>query len=285
MKAFVSVDMEGMPYIVSPEHVSLKKSLYNEARKIMTYVTRVVCEALYENGFEEILVADSHGPMVNLLVEELPEYVELIRGFPRMLSMVSCISQCNAALFLGYHAKYGTAKAVMDHTYSGASIRYVKINGVEVSEMLLNAYVAGHYNIPVIFVAGDEKLIEDDLKKYMPWTEYLVLKRSLGRYAAISKSLKIIESELRSKVKIACDKFKKGEIKPLKTNYPVDLEIRLMNSVYAEIAELIPNIERIDGLTLKYKAKDIIEAYKILELVVILSAGVRSIISSSKEYY
>jgi len=33
MKAFISVDMEGMPYVVIPGHLNLKGALYEEARK------------------------------------------------------------------------------------------------------------------------------------------------------------------------------------------------------------------------------------------------------------
>jgi len=277
MKAFISVDMEGMPYIVSPEHLSLKKALYNEARKIMTRITKCVCEELHNNGFTEVLIADSHGPMVNLLIEELPDYAQVVRGFPRTTSMVSLIEECNVAIFLGYHAKFGTRRAVMDHTYSGASIRYIKVNGIEVSELLLNSYVAGHYGIPVILVAGDEKLIEDDVKKYLPWVEYVVLKRSIGRYSAVSRSIRAIENELRSKVRTACRNLK--DTKVLRTEYPIDLEIRLLNSAYADTAELIPGIVRVDGLTIRYRAKDIIEAYKIMELIALSAAGTRAVIS------
>lgn len=34
MKAFISVDLEGMPYIVIPGHLNLKGPLYDEARKL-----------------------------------------------------------------------------------------------------------------------------------------------------------------------------------------------------------------------------------------------------------
>jgi D-amino peptidase len=150
MRAFVSVDLEGMPYIVIPGHLGLKGSLYDEARKIATKVTLTVAEELNKNGFDEIVIADSHGPMVSLLVDDLPEYVEIIRGFPRPVSMVSGVEGCDVAVFLGYHSKFGTAKSSFDHTYSGASINKVEVNKVAVSEFLLNAYAAGDFDVPVV---------------------------------------------------------------------------------------------------------------------------------------
>lgn len=182
MKAFISVDLEGMPYIVSRGHLLLKGKLFDEARRIATRVTMAAVEELHEKGLDEIVIADSHGPMVNLLVEDLPEYVEIVRGFPRPLNMVSGVEGCDCALFLGYHAKYGTAKATFDHTFMGASINKVKVNSVEVSEFLLNAYAAGGFEVPVVLVAGDAQLLADDVKKQAPWVETIALKHSLSSF-------------------------------------------------------------------------------------------------------
>ena len=274
MKAFISVDLEGMPYVVRPEHLSLKGSLYEEARRIATRVTRVVAEALRENGFEEVLVADSHGPMVNLLVDELPEYVGLIRGYPRPLAMVVGVEDCEAALFLGYHAKAGTTHSTFDHTYSGACIASLEINGVEASEFLLNAYVAGYYDVPVILVAGEARLLEADVALYTPWAERVALKRSFSRYASYSPSMSRIEGMLREAVGNACRNYRQGLTKPLKTSEPVTIKVRFTRSGYADMAELLPGSSRIDGVTVKYTAKDIIEAYKVFQLVVAASAGI-----------
>lgn len=57
--------------------------------------------------------------------------------------MVAGVETCDVALFLGYHVRFGTAKSTFDHTYSGASIRSVEVNGVQASEFLLNGYVGG----------------------------------------------------------------------------------------------------------------------------------------------
>ncbi|AIF70008.1 peptide transporter [Palaeococcus pacificus DY20341] len=278
MKAFISVDLEGMPFVVSREHLFVKGALYNEARKIATKITLAVVEELYENGFDEILIADSHGPMVNLLVDELPPYVELIRGFPRPVSMVAGVEEADAVLFLGYHSKAGTPSSTFDHTYSGATVDSLKINSVPVSEFLLNSYVAGHYNVPVILVAGDAKLIEDDVKKFAPWVEGIPLKRAFSRYSARSPSLAKLENELKDGVKRAVEKLKAGEARPLKTSSPVKVELRFLGSEMAETAELLPSVKRIDGKTVEFEARDVVEAYKVFELLVLASAGVRAVV-------
>jgi len=277
MRAYISVDLEGMPFIVSVEHLSVGKALYEEARKIATELVLTVAKTLKNEGFDEIVVADSHGPMVNVKIENLPEYVELIRGFPRPTSMIVDVEGSDAVLFLGYHAKAKTLRATFDHTYSGSLIRSVKINGIEVSEYLLNAYYAGHFGVPVILVAGDAKLLED-VEKFTPWAEKVVFKKAFSRYSAKSPSLKSLKKELEDSIKNAVSKLKRGEVKALKADTPVTIEVSFVSSGYADVTSLLPGSERLDGVTVKYTAKDIIEAYKVLELWVFAGAGVKSIV-------
>jgi len=280
MKAFISVDLEGMPYIVIPGHTNLKGALYEEARKIATKVTLIVAEELNRNGFEEILIADSHGPMVNILVDDLPEYVEIIRGFPRPLSMVAGVEDCDVALFLGYHAKFGTARSTFDHTYSGGSINKVEVNGVAASEFLLNAYVAGESKVPVIMVAGEAQLLKDDVEQYAPWAETVALKSSLSRVSAKSPSMIKIEKDLRAAVKKATANQKRGKTKLLIPKKPVKMGVTFLTSHFADAAALLPAVNRTDGLRVEYAAANMVEAYKTFELLVLAAAGVSAVLEN-----
>ena len=279
MKAFISVDLEGMPYIVTPSHLNLKGALYEEARKIATKVALTVADELHKNGFEEILITDSHGPMVNIHVEDLPEYVEIIRGFPRPLSMVAGVEGCAAAVFLGYHAKFGTAKSTFDHTYSGGSIRKVEVNGVETSEFLLNAYVAGELGVPAIMVAGEAQLLKDDVEKWAPWAETVALKDSLSRVSARSPSMTKLENELREAAKKAVSKLKDKKAKLLVTKKPVNMRVTFLVSHFADVAALLPTAKRLDALTIEYNAQSMTEAYKTFELLVLAASGIAALLT------
>jgi len=280
MKALISVDMEGMPYIVNSSQLRLKGGLYDEGRRIATRITLTAAEELNKNGFEKVIIADSHGPMVNIMVDDLPEYVEIIRGYPRPLSMISGVENCDALLLLGYHAKFGTPKSTFDHTYSGGIIAKVEVNDIEVSEFLLSAYVAGEMNVPVILVAGDAQLIKDDVTKYAPWAQILALKHSLGRVSARSSSMKTIEKELREEVKKAATKLKQTKTKLLKPEKPIKINVTFQKTHFADAAELLPKAKRIDGLKIEYPANSMVEAYKTFELLVFASAGVSWILES-----
>ncbi|ANF21905.1 M55 family metallopeptidase [Thermococcus piezophilus] len=279
MRAFISVDLEGLPYIVSREHLFVKGALYNEARRIATEIVKVTAEALHRNGFDEVVVADSHGPMVNVIQGEMPEYVELVRGFPRPLSMVAFAKGSDAALFIGYHTKAGTSYATFDHTYSGASIDRLEINGVEVSEFLLNAYLLGSWGVPVILVGGDRRLIEEDVKRFAPWVEGVAFKESPSRYAAKSPSMVRLRGELQEGIARAVERLKNGEAKPLKTEEPVNVRVRFLRSDMADTAELLPFIKRLDGKTVEFEAETVEEAYRVFELLTLAAAGVNAIVT------
>jgi len=282
MKAFISVDMEGMPYIVIPGHLNLKGSLYEEARKIATRVTLTVTEELYRNGFDKVVIADSHGPMVNIMIDDLPEYVEIIRGYPRPTSMVAGVEGCDAALFLGYHAKFGTMRSTFDHTYFGGVVNKFTVNSVVVSEFLMNAYVAGELGVPVIMVAGEAQLLKDDVAKYAPWAQCVALKESLSRVSARSPGMARIEKELRHAVKRAAIDSKQRKTKLLVAKKPVKLGITFLSSQFADAAELLPIVNRTDGLNIEYAASNMVEGYKTFELLMLASVGVTSIMTEPK---
>lgn len=255
-----------MPFIVSRDHLSPGRPFFDETRRISTTIVSTLAEELHKQGFSEVLVADSHGEMVNLDVEKLPEYVEVIRGFPRPTSMVACVEEAEAVLFVGYHAKFGTEGSAFDHTYSGRVYRSIHINEVEVSEFLLNAYVAGFYGKPVILVAGDVKLLEDDVAKHAPWAVRVPLKTSLSRFSARSPSLERVKLLLKESVTEAVRRLKAGEAKPLTAREPLELRAIFNSTSYAEVASLVPKTRRTAPLTVEYTARDIVEAYKLVEL-------------------
>ena len=280
MKAFISVDLEGMPHVVIPGHLGIKGSLYEEARKIATRVTLAAADELSKNGFESVTVADSHGPMVNIHVDDLPEYMEIVRGFPRPLSMVAGVESCDVALFLGYHAKFGTAKSTFDHTYSGASINKIEVNGTAASEFLLNSYVAGEFKVPVVLVAGEAQLLKDDVKQYAPWAETVALKQSLSRLSAKSPSLSKVEIDLRKAIRKAVLNHKHGKSQFLKVRKPVKINVTFIASHFADVAEMLPTGKRTSALNVEYSAENMREAYKTFGLLVLAANGISAIMEN-----
>lgn len=275
-QAFISIDLEGMPHVVSGEHLSVDGKLYTEARKIATKITLATANTLKERGVEEVIVADSHGPMVNMLIEDLPSYMKVIRGSPRPISMVSGVKGCDIALFLGYHAKAGTTKSIFDHTYSGSTIDFFKVNDIELSEFLLNGFVAGHFDVPLFLVAGDKELIRTDVNEFTEHTLKVQLKSSFSRYAAMSPSITSVNNQIKKKIENRFNSMESsqglGDILKLET--PVNANIRFLNSSMADIADLLPIVSRKNGKEVSFEAKNIVEAYNIFQELVYAAVAV-----------
>ena len=63
---------------------------------------------------------------------------------------------CDAALFVGMHARAGTRDGVMNHTISGRDWQNLWFNGTLVGETGINAALCGTWGCPVLLVTGDD---------------------------------------------------------------------------------------------------------------------------------
>ena len=55
---------------------------------------------------------------------------------------------CDAALFVGMHARAGVAEGVLNHTISGSDIYELRFNGTPVGETGINAALCGTFGCP-----------------------------------------------------------------------------------------------------------------------------------------
>ncbi|MEN3045199.1 MAG: M55 family metallopeptidase [Candidatus Hydrothermales bacterium] len=272
MKIYISIDLEGIPGIVSQDHVKKDGKDYEKARKWMTNHLNTVIESLKETGVQKILVNDSHGEMTNIILDEIPEDVEIITGNLKKFSMVEGINECDAGIFLGYHSKAGSL-GVLDHTYFGRAIYEIRINKIPYGEFGINTLVAGNFDVPIIFVSGDDETIKE-AKSLVENIEYVLTKQRRSRFSAKTFSFKSIEREIRNKIPIAIKKFKNKEILPLKLTGSIEIEVDFINTAMADIGEIMPKTIRTSPRTLYYKAEDIIEAYFVLRTWITLAGSV-----------
>jgi D-amino peptidase len=276
MKAFISSDMEGLPYTVSNEHMYPGQKLYDETRAIMTDCVLSVIEGLKAGGVDKIVVADSHGPMVNVLPGRMPEGVELLRGSPRSHSMVAGSEGCDFAIFVGYHAKPDTPMATFDHTINSAVIRRLTINGTEMSEFLLNSAYLGEVGIPVVMVAGDRALLDGDVSAHAPWAERVQLKQSLGRYSAISPSMVEVSRLLKEGTRRALGTFREGRAKLLRLETPAEVAISFQSSAFADVAADLPGSQRVGGSEVRFTTPSLGTGLNVIKLLVFAASGVKA---------
>lgn len=182
VKVFISVDMEGLAGVVANTEVSTNGPDYGHFRAIMAAEANAAIDGAIQAGATEFVVRDSHGNKTNLLPADLTRG-SLIRGSstdPKNM-MEGIDATFAAAIFIGYHARAGTPNAVLAHTSNGNVIDF-SINGVSLPEAGYNALVAGLYDVPVVFVAGDRAFV-DQARSLLGPVEAVVTKTAIGNGA------------------------------------------------------------------------------------------------------
>src|SRR5437667_9568132 len=152
----------------------------------MTAEVNAAIQGARDAGPADIVVCDSHGNGQSVLIDRLPDDVQVVRGFPRPLEMMQGIDAAfAAALFIGYHASEWTADAVRGHTISSARLLGIRLNGMEVSEGIYNAALAGQFGVPIAFISGD-RLAVAQLQKVIPMAEGAAVEEPYGYHSAMT---------------------------------------------------------------------------------------------------
>lgn len=264
-KIFISVDLEGVTGVVQPAQLGPTGFEYSRAREWMTAETRAAIEGARAAGATSFVIADAHGNAQSLLIDELPDDVRVIRGFPRPLSMMQGIDESfGAAIFIGYHASEMTVDAVRGHTFSSAKLLGVSLNGTEVSEGMFNAAIAGHYGVPVVFVSGDSKAVEQ-MKAAVPGIGVAVVKEPFGYHSAATLTPKRGQALIRDGVRAAL--AQRIARQPYRVRTPVDLEVGFKLTLDAERASYIPGLSRSGAHGVRGTLPDIIQIVRLMQVL------------------
>jgi len=263
LKVYISADMEGVAGVASRLQSSSSGAEYQQYRRLMTREVNAAIEGAFMAGATEVLVADSHGNAQNIDLELLDPRARLIRAWPRALGMAHGIDSSFAAVaFVGYHASEGQSPGILAHTFSGTV--EVSLNGRKVPEAGFAAATAGEFGVPVVFVSGDQVIAREARELFGP-IETAVVKEAIGFHAAVMRhpdeARRMITEGVRRGVE------RRASIRPFKLTHPVRMDLRWEDPVMTEVLTLIPGVIRVDGQTVRYEGKDMIEVAKLFEVV------------------
>ncbi len=268
LKVYISADMEGVTGMVSGSQVSSSGRDYSVGRELMIAETNTAIAAAFEAGATEVVVNDSHGSQTNLLPTKIDRRAVLITGSPKPLGMMQGIDgSFDAVIFIGYHARASTVGGVLDHTFSG-QLKHVRLNGQEVGEYGLNGSLAGHFGVPVVFISGDEAVLEQ-ARELIPGIEGVAVKEAIGVTAARTLHPEEARERIAAGIKAALAR-RKG-MQPVRLSQPVTLEVELARTSQADNAMLVPGMERISGRVVSYTAPNMVIAYKVSRLIMQLA--------------
>lgn len=266
LKFFISVDLEGIGGIGSPLMTSTGGKDYGISRQYMTREVNSVVAAILERIPEaDILVNDSHGDHQNVLHGELDPRVSYIQGSIKPLGMVQGLeSSFNGAIFVGYHAKAGDPDGFLAHTGSG-SVKGLWLNGVEVGEGGMNAAFAGSLGVPVILVAGDSAATAE--LGQLLGSETVTTKVAETPSSARLLHPDVVNGMLHEATGLALDRLENNDFDPLELGSPVEIRMRFSSTTHVDILQSIPGMSKVDGFTIRYVARSMDEAYRLIRLM------------------
>jgi D-amino peptidase len=260
MKIFISADIEGVSGVAT--NVQLKKNdEYQRFRKLMTQDVNAAIEGAFDAGATEVVVADGHGNMSNIFIEELDPRARLISGNNRVMCQMEGINDSfDGVFFVGYHGREGgSERTIINHTLAGICVEEIKINGKVEGETEMNAGVAGYYNVPVLLVTGDDVLAEE-VTQTLPQLETAIVKRGVDRLAADLLSPQKAQALIKEKAKKAVQNI--GLVEPYIVEGPVTFEIRFKGTNQAYMTTTISSVELVAPKTIRFTCDDYVSAYK-----------------------
>jgi D-amino peptidase len=253
---FVITDAEGVAGVCRQEQTDPKDT---EMRQLLTGEINAAVTGLLDDPskVDEVVVWDGHDgsqtlsaltihPRAKLMIGDLGVTMTLERGYL-------------AVAFVGQHARANRKGGILAHSYSSLGIQTMLLNGKPVGEIETRAALAGAFDVPVIFLSGDQAAAED-LHAIVPGAEVAVVKEGFSNYACETLSAQAARDLIKDGATRALRKT--GQIKPYKIDGPVTIQIEYTSRNAPGVdARLRSGAEIIDARTIRYYGKDFLEAW------------------------
>jgi D-amino peptidase len=257
--------MEGVAGIVNRQQTTGGESLYDEGRKLYTQEINAAVRGAKAAGASEIVVMDCHGAgegwtFNSLLPDELDPACEFVVQSEWTEYTEFLEEGCDAALFVGMHARAGTRDGVMSHTISGRDYQNLWFNGTLVGETGINAALCGTWGCPVLLVTGDDACCREGSELLGEGLTTVAVKRGLGgasaRMLAPARARELIEDAARRALADL------GAVAPYEPGTPAEVRVEFKNTTEPDRLRFRPGVERIDDRTIVSRADTWWDAWK-----------------------
>jgi D-amino peptidase len=242
----------------------LASSDFERFRRIMTQEINAAVDGALAAGADLVVVNDSHGPMINIVIEDLHPEAQLISGVNKTLLQVEGIGDgLDALFFTGYHQREGGGDGVLNHTILGNTIYEIRVNDDPVDEAALNAAVAGVYGVPIALVSGDHAVCADAERRF-PGVVTAPTKWPIDRYAARSLTPQKAQALIRERAQAAVEAVRAGSARPYLFETPVKIEVDFKATSSAHMTSLIPGVERVGPRSIVITGGEYLPAFRTL---------------------
>jgi D-amino peptidase len=254
-RIFLITDAEGVAGVCRQDQTEPKDP---EMRQLLTGEINAAVQGFMEGGANEVIVWDGHDGSQTLSALTIEPRAKLVTGV--LGSTMLLERKFSAIAFVGQHARANSPHGVMAHSYSSLGIQNMLVNGKPVGEIETRAALAGAFDIPVIFLSGDQAAAEQ-LHVIVPDAETAIVKEGLANYACISLSAESARKLIRERATAAMSKL--GTIRPYRIDGPVTIQIEhTSRSALGPEVESRPGVEVVDARTVRFRGKDFLEAWQ-----------------------
>lgn len=250
MKLYICADMEGATGVVHRNDILEEGGeAYRAGCRLLTADVNAVIEGAIASGVREIVISEGHAHMRNILLEQLHPAARLIRGPASwenkpLCQIQSLDSSFDLAFFVGFHSRAGTPKGLLAHTWAGAIVHEITLQGRPVGETAINAAICGSFGVPVALVTGAEDVCREaqvDLEE----VEVISVKKNLGWNIAECWGPAATGPRLRAAAELAVQRFKQGHFEPWQPKGPFVAELESHRREMVDKMGLVPGVERI----------------------------------------
>ncbi len=272
-KLYISADMEGVAGVVTGEQLGPTGFEYERFRAFMTQEVLAAIRGARAAGVGEIVISDSHGNGQNLLLDQLPDDVTVVRSWPRPLMMMEGIdSTFMGAVLLGYHAGTTNPDGVRAHTLSSANLADVRVTGRSVPEAGLSAAIAGEFGVPVLVVTGDDAAVAE-AEALLGRVETVTVKWNYGFHSARTRTpgaaVRLIEERVAAAVR------RRAEFRPWRLERPITLDVRFKSYRPSQLLAYLPQVERTDAHSIRFVGRDMVDVSRFLEFLLSYEVGLQ----------
>jgi D-amino peptidase len=265
VRVFIAVDMEGIGGIAHGEMTSAEGGEYERGRALMVGEVNAAIEGAREAGATDFLVNDSHGSMRNVKVEDLLAPARLISNNSKPMGMMQGISSdFDAVFFIGYHSMEGEP-GVMAHTGSGGVVGRIQVDGRPMSEGGMNARAAGSFGVPVALATGDEDFVREIRTLVDSDLETVAVKRTIRLQTAELFHPEECRRLIRAGAKRAIERL--ASFRPTRALRPTTVDITYKNPDLADIASIIPTVERTSRYSVRFQSEEYLNAYQLIRVL------------------
>ena len=254
MKVFLHWDMEGASGVFTREQVwywedEARAHIGEHGRQLLTEDVNSAAAAALKAGVDELIVCDTHHGggnvdaarmLADLRVRFLAHSVGYEGAERRWMPGLD--ATVDGLMLPGHHAKAGTPGAFLPHTWTLAWDDFA-INGQSVGEIGIEACFAGHWDIPLLLVQGDEAGCRE-AEDLVPGVVTAVVKRAESRDLCSGLDPESARRLTAEKVAEAIEKLRAGQASPYKPSLPMSITIRMKTPEDAERATQRPGVER-----------------------------------------